>query len=125
GVDAAARGFEFVDDLHGADFGRAGDGSGRETGGESVEAIDVGAQPPVQAGDQVHDMRIALDKFEALDLHGAVFADAAEVIAAEVHQHDVFGKLLGIGGEVGGQTLVLGFVSAAPARAGDGPVVRI
>ena len=50
-VGAAAVGFNLVDDLHGPDLGRAGDGAGRQTGAEGVEgglarphsADDVGA----------------------------------------------------------------------------------
>ena len=50
----------------------------------------------------MHHVRIALDEFQPLYADRAVFRDAAEIIAAEVHQHDVFGALLGIGGEFGG-----------------------
>ena len=73
----------------------------------------------------MHHVRIALDEFEALDAHRAVLRDAPQVVAAQVHQHDVLGALLGIGGQLGGQRLVFFLVAAARARAGDGPVKRL
>src|SRR4029077_16222762 len=78
GVDAATRRFQLVNDFHGANLGRTGDGSRGEAGSESVEDIDIGAKPAAERGDQMHDVGIALYKLEAFDLNGAVFADAAE-----------------------------------------------
>ena len=48
-----------------------------------------------------------------------VVGDAADVVAAEIEQHQMFGALLLVGEEFGGEALVLGLVGAAPARAGD------
>ena len=70
----------------------------------------------------MHDVGIALDEFEALDADRAVFGDAAEIVAAQIDEHDVLGALLGIGGQLGGEALVFFFVAAAGAGAGDGPV---
>src|SRR5260370_27746459 len=103
GVDAATRGFELVDDLHGANLGRTGDCPRGEAGSESIEAIDVGAKPAAEGGDQMHNVGIALDKLETFDLHRSVFTDATELVAAEVQQHDAFGELLGISSESGGK----------------------
>ena len=36
-------------------------------------------------------LREALDLHQLVDLDGAIFADAAEVVAAKIHEHDVFG----------------------------------
>src|SRR5262249_43371755 len=93
GVDAAARAFDLFDDFHGADVGGAGDGASRKTRHERVEAIDVFAEPAAQRRHDVHHVREALDGHELLDLDAAVFADAAEIIAAEVDEHDVLGAL--------------------------------
>jgi hypothetical protein len=46
---------------------------------------------------------------------------AADVVAAEVEQHQVLGALLGVGQQLGGQRLVLLDGGAALARAGDRP----
>ncbi len=45
---------------------------------------------------------------------------AADVVAAEIEQHQMFGALLLVRQQIGGQRLVLGDRLAAPARAGDG-----
>ena len=70
----------------------------------------------------MHHVRIALDKHEPFHLHRAVFADAAKVVAAEVHQHNVFGALFRIGEKFRFQFAVFGFVAAARNSAGDRPI---
>src|SRR5690348_302446 len=77
GVNAAASGFELVDDFHGANFRRAAESAGREAGHQSVKAVDIFAQLAAKAGDEMHDVRVAFDEHEALDADGTVFADAA------------------------------------------------
>src|ERR1700678_1907144 len=66
-VDSAARGFEFVDDLHGADFWRAGNGASGKAGHECVEAIETFAQLAGEAGDQMHGVRVAFDEHQLFD----------------------------------------------------------
>ena len=51
----------------------------------------------------------------------AVLADAAEVVAAEVDEHDVLGALLLVGEQLLGDPLVVRERRAARARAGDRP----
>ena len=42
-------------------------------------------------------------RHELIDVHGARFADAAEVVAFQVDQHDVLGALLRVGVQLAGQ----------------------
>jgi hypothetical protein len=70
----------------------------------------------------VHDVAVALDEHEAVDLDCAVFADAADVVAAEVDEHHVFCALFFVGEHFGLKREVFGFVGAALAGAGDGAV---
>ena len=42
----------------------------------------------------MHDVRVALERHVLRHAHGAVVADAAEVVAAEVDEHHVLGALL-------------------------------
>ena len=67
----------------------------------------------------MHDVGVALDEHLLGDLDGADLGDAADVVAAEIEQHQMLGALLRIGQQVGGERLVLGRRCAAPARAGD------
>ena len=55
---------------------------------------DLGAQVAGHRGDDVHDVGVGLDGHERLDLDRAVLAHPAEVVAAEVDEHDVLGALL-------------------------------
>ena len=45
--------------------------------------------------------------------------DAAEVVAAEVHEHHVLGALLGVAAQLVGEPVVVGRRRAARPRAGD------
>jgi hypothetical protein len=60
-VDAALLGLELVDDLHGADLGRAGDGAGGEAGEERGEGVVVLRELALDVRDDVHDVGVALD----------------------------------------------------------------
>ncbi len=53
------------------------------------------------------------------DLDGSRVADAAEVVAGEVDQHEVLGALLLVVPELLGERVILGAVATALARARD------
>ena len=57
----------------------------------------------------------------SVTLHVAGLGDAADIVAAEIDQHQMFGAFLGIGHQFLGQRLVFFRRLAARARAGDGP----
>ena len=48
-----------------------------------------------------------------------ILGDAADVVAAQVDEHDVLGPLLGVGQQFVGEALVLFLGAAAAARAGQ------
>ena len=118
-VAAALDRLELVDDLHRADLRRARERARRERRAQRVHRADAVAQAPGDGADDVHDVRVVLDRHQRLDRHAAVLADAAEVVAAEVDEHHVLGALLLVGEQVALEPLVLGGVGAARPRAGD------
>ncbi len=67
----------------------------------------------------MHHVAVALDLHEVDHLDAARLADPAEVVAAEVHQHQVLGPLLGVGEQFGGQRRVLVRGGAAVPGPGD------
>ena len=69
--------------------------------------------------DDVHDLAVALDEELVGHLDGADLGDAADIVAAEVEQHQVLGALLRIGQQLGLERLVLVRRRAARPRAGD------
>ncbi len=69
----------------------------------------------------MHDVAVALDLHEARHPDAARARHPAEVVAPQIHQHDVLGALLGIGQQLLGQPPVLGGVGAARPGAGDRP----
>ena len=70
-------------------------------------------------GDDVHDVAVALDEELVGDLDGADLGDAADIVAAEIEQHQMLGALLRIGEQFLFQRLVLVRRRAARPRAGD------
>ncbi len=69
----------------------------------------------------MHDMAVALDHHLLGDADRADLGDAADVVAAEVEQHQMLGLLLGVGQQLLGQPRVLGRVAPRGACAGDRP----
>ena len=67
-------------------------------------------------------MRVALHGEQFFGLHRAVVADAAEIVAPQIDEHDVLGALLLAGEHFAFEALVFGFVLAAPTRSRNGPV---
>ena len=69
----------------------------------------------------MHDMRIALDDHLVLDANGTVFAYTANIVSAEIEQHDMFRPLFRIGQKLLGEGGVFCRGAPASARAGDRP----
>src|SRR5260370_1823046 len=125
GIDAAAGAFKLFDNFHGADLGRAGNGASGKASHQRVQAIHIFAETTAQCGDDVHDVGKTLDGHELLDFDGAVIADAAEIVAAEIDEHDVLGALFFAAEQLFFEALVFGFVFAAGPSSGDGAVANI
>ncbi len=78
------------------------------------------AKLSAEARGQMHHVRIALDEHQPVDFHRTVFADAAQVVASQIDEHDVLGALFGIGEEFGFELTIFFFVASARARSGQG-----
>ena len=103
-------------------FGRAGQRAGREDRAKRIERVELGSQAPFDVADQVEDVAVALDLHVLADGHRPGPGHPAQVVAAEVDQHDVLGPLLGVGLELLGEQGILAGVRAA--RPGPGDRVR-
>ena len=125
GIDSAAGALQLLDDFHGANFGRAGDRASRKTSHQCIETIHIFAQAAAQAGNQMHDVRVAFDSEQLFGLHCAVVADTAEIVASQIDKHDVLGAFLFAGKHFALEALVFGFVLAAPTRASDGTIENV
>ena len=121
GVGAPPLAFERRDDLHAAHLRAPGDRAARKQRAQRVHRRAIGAQPAAHVGDDVMHVRIGLGDHVFVHRHAARLADAAEIVALEVDQHDVFGALLRMRHEFGGIAPILLGDAVARARAGDGP----
>src|SRR3546814_11605395 len=95
--DATLDRLDLVDDFHRADFRRAGQGAGGERCSQRVQRVETFLQTAGDVGDDVHDVAVALDHHLLGEPDAADVRDAANVVAAEVDQHQVFGDLFRIG----------------------------
>ena len=118
-VDAAPPALDLGDELHRAYLRRPRDRAGGERRLEQRERILVGPEPALDLRDEVHDVRVSLDLQLLDDLDGSGVADAAEVVAGEVDEHEVLGALLLVVPQLLGERVVLGAVATALARARD------
>ena len=76
----------------------------------------------------MHDVAVTFDGHDVADLHAAVAGDPANVVAAQIDEHDVLGPFLGIGDQFLGQARVFFLGQPAATRAGEradrDPVLR-
>ena len=100
GVDAARLALELAEDLHGALLWGARHGAAGEGGAEGVDRRFAGEELGGDSGDQLVDGGERLDATQDGDRDAAGDGDAAEVVAEEVADHEVFGAVLHGGGEV-------------------------
>ena len=118
-VQAPALALGGRDELHRADLGRPGQGAGREHRAQRIERIEVGLEPPFDVRDEMQHVAVLLDLHVLADGDRARPRDAAEVIAAEVHEHHVLGTLLRVARQAFCEELVLALVRTAREGARD------
>ena len=80
----------------------------------------VRGQFAAHVGDDVNDVRITFDRHQLVDFDAADRGDPADVVAAQVDQHDVLGALFGVGEQIGFELALFFRGGAAAACAGDG-----
>ena len=113
---------QLVDDLHRPHFWRARHRARREPRHHRIDhVVFFRVETARHVGDDVHDVAVALDEKLVGHLHRADFGDPADIVAAEVKQHQVLGALLAVGQQFGFERAVLVAGLSARASAGDRP----
>ena len=87
----------------------------------SAAEADVGAQAPAHGRDEVVHGRQRDDPRQRRHLDAARAADAPQIVALEVDDHDVLGAILRRGEELGGGRAIGVGIGAARPRPLDGP----
>ena len=98
-IDAARCGFQFGDDFHGAPFRRARDRAAGIQGLEDVGQAGVAAQARLHGGGHLQHAAVARHLEQGRYLDGARGGDAADVVAQQVDDHQVFRAILRIIGQ--------------------------
>ena len=68
-----------------------------KAGRKRIERVVFRRELALDVRDDVHHVAVALDEELVGHLHGADLGDAADIVAAEIEQHQVLGALLRIG----------------------------
>ena len=113
-------GLQGLDDLHGPHLRGTGDGAAGKTASQHVQWVLALGQFTCHGADEMVDIAEALQFQKARHAHGACRAGLAQVIAQQVHDHDVLGTVLHAGDELSGQSRVLPRVLAPGPCALDG-----
>ena len=91
--------------------------------GSVARSTSIGPSPATSVAGhlrrEVHDVAVALERHQLVDVDGPEPGDPADVVAGEVDEHDVLGALLGMFDELGGEPAVVVIGPAALAGAGD------
>src|SRR5215207_6546579 len=96
GIEAALVLLQLVDDLHRPDLRRTRDRAGGKARSQRIEGVMAGPDLSLDVGDDMHHMAVALDEKLVRDAHRPDGSDTADIVAAEVEQHEVLGDLLGV-----------------------------
>ena len=120
GVDPPRARFERVDDLHRANLGCAGHRAAREEGSHAGHGRFAVAQFADHRRDHLVDGRERLDRAEVRHCNRAGSANAVEIVADQVDDHQVLGLVLLARAELLLQRSIFGLVPSAGNGALDG-----
>ena len=93
-VNRAAGRFQLVDDLHGADLRRSGNGPARKAAGQQIECVQPVGELAGDTAHQVMDIGVAFQREQLRDAHAADATAAAEIVAQQIDNHQVLGTIL-------------------------------
>src|SRR5690606_6622357 len=92
-IQAAADWLQLLDDLHGADFRCAGDRAAGKCIGQQAQSIVAWRKLAGDAADQVVDVGVAFDAEQLWHPYAAIGADAAQIVAQQIDDHQVLGPI--------------------------------
>ncbi len=99
GIEATRLRLQRIDDLHGAALGCARDRAAREQRGKAVSKTGLGWYLRLHGGRHLQHAAVRRHLEQCRHAHRARARKAAEIVAQQVHDHQVFGAVLLVGGE--------------------------
>ncbi|MNP37327.1 hypothetical protein D3C76_1307690 [compost metagenome] len=118
-VNATLDRLQLVDDLHRADLRRARQGAGRQNRAQCIHRRQAFTQLPGDVGHDVHHIGVSLDHHLLGQPHAPRRRHPADVVAAQVDQHQVLGDFFLVRQQVIFQSPVGFFVRTARACSGN------
>ena len=67
----------------------------------------------------MHHVGVALDIHQVTDFYRSIFADSTQIIASQIHQHDMLGALFFVMEHLLFETEIFGFVAPPGMCTGD------
>src|SRR5271157_518026 len=118
-VQAAPLPFRFGDELHRSNLRRTRKRPRREDASQRVEGVESGLHARFHVAHEMEDVAVALDLHVLGHRHRPGPGHPAEVVAAQIDEHDVLRPLLWIALECVGEGVVLGRGGATRPGSGD------
>ena len=116
-VNPARARLQFAQYFHGADLGCAGDRAAGKQGPQNIGDAGLLALTRRDGGNHGVQGGIGLDREKRIDRHAAGLGDAAEIVADQIHDHQIFRPFLGAGGQRGADGGVIAAQVGARRRA--------
>ncbi len=120
GIRTALVGLDLVDDLHGPHLGAPETVPAGRPARRASNAEHSGRSRPLTFDVMCITCEYRSTFMTSVSCDGPVLGDPADVVAAQVHQHDVLGPLLGVGEQFVGQGPVFLLAPAAATGPGQG-----
>ena len=120
GVWTSGCGFQIVYDLHRPHFRRARDGACRQHSLEHIHSVAPLDQLPGHLRGHVHYMAVSLQSHQLVQVESREIYHAADVVAGEIHQHDMLGPLFGMLRQLRCQSSIVCCRLASATSARDG-----
>src|SRR3569833_3637068 len=117
GLRAAPHALEVGNDLHAAEFRDASDGTPRKYRAHRFYRRYVRAQLPTDIRNDMVYVSVGLNGHQLIHMDRAGLANAPEIVALQVDEHDVLRTLFGVRGE----SRHFGYIVLGPATPGPGP----
>ena len=119
GIDTSPHGLQLIEDSHRGDLGGTRHRPGWKRRAHQIEYIAFVAKPTANRRHHLVDGRVAFDRHELRDFHAADLANATEIVANQIDDHEIFSSVLGGSFQCGPIREIRRLVAAAGAGALD------
>ena len=111
--------FEFINDFHGTHFWRTAHRSCWKRCSQHINWTKVFTNVSRHLRSHVHHVAVALECHQFIHVHGTKLGNSTNVVASQVHQHDVLGNFFGVLAQFGSKLAIVFVCTATLARSSN------